>query len=208
MNTFVAVFGYMPLLRSNMRLDPVLFKDSVSNLRKKYRQIELVSNQNCTRCSIMRNYLIFLSAPDNAKSSCTILDLFSLAHLYLFCTYDENRFRKDMHVQNFRKQERKERKIMSKCNKYNFKRNRSIVVRMCIYRRTGNICAFTYYAILGYRCCRAKQIKVRYSAGTHGDNPAIYLRIILYKLQSRNDAISIFDDVSRSYHTNCESAFN
>ncbi|XP_014470573.1 PREDICTED: exostosin-1 [Dinoponera quadriceps] len=44
MNTFVAVFGYMPLLRSNMRLDPVLFKDSVSNLRKKYRQIELVSN--------------------------------------------------------------------------------------------------------------------------------------------------------------------
>lgn len=49
MNTFVAVFGYMPLLRSNMRLDPVLFKDSVSNLRKKYRQIELVSNQNYTR---------------------------------------------------------------------------------------------------------------------------------------------------------------
>jgi len=44
MNTFVAVFGYMPLLRSNTRLDPVLFKDSVSNLRKKYRQIELVSN--------------------------------------------------------------------------------------------------------------------------------------------------------------------
>ncbi|CAG5106794.1 Similar to ttv: Exostosin-1 (Drosophila melanogaster) [Cotesia congregata] len=44
MNTFVAVFGYMPLLRSNMRLDPVLFKDPVSNLRKKYRQIELVSN--------------------------------------------------------------------------------------------------------------------------------------------------------------------
>lgn len=58
MNTFVAVFGYMPLLRSNMRLDPVLFKDSVSNLRKKYRQIELVSNQNCTHCSITRDYLI------------------------------------------------------------------------------------------------------------------------------------------------------
>ncbi|XP_065344358.1 exostosin-1 [Cloeon dipterum] len=42
LNTFAAVFGYMPLLRSNMRLDPVLFKDSVSNMRKKYRQIELV----------------------------------------------------------------------------------------------------------------------------------------------------------------------
>lgn len=44
LNTFAAVFGYMPLLRSNMRLDPVLFKDPVSNLRKKYRQIELVGS--------------------------------------------------------------------------------------------------------------------------------------------------------------------
>lgn len=34
--------SYMPLLRSNLRLDPVLYRDSVSNLRKKYRQIELV----------------------------------------------------------------------------------------------------------------------------------------------------------------------
>ncbi|KAG4074562.1 hypothetical protein HA402_005627 [Bradysia odoriphaga] len=42
LNTFAAVFGYMPLLRSNLRLDPVLYRDSVSNLRKKYRQIELV----------------------------------------------------------------------------------------------------------------------------------------------------------------------
>lgn len=42
LNTFAVVFGYMPLLRSNLRLDPVLFKDSVSNLRKKYRRIELV----------------------------------------------------------------------------------------------------------------------------------------------------------------------
>lgn len=45
LNTFAAVFGYMPLLRSNMRLDPVLYKDAVSNLRKKYRQIELVGNR-------------------------------------------------------------------------------------------------------------------------------------------------------------------
>lgn len=45
LNTFAAVFGYMPLLRSNMRLDPVLYKDAVSNLRKKYRQIELIGNR-------------------------------------------------------------------------------------------------------------------------------------------------------------------
>ncbi|XP_067008988.1 exostosin-1 [Anabrus simplex] len=44
LNTFAAVFGYMPLLRSNMRLDPVLFKDPVSNLRRKYHQIELVGS--------------------------------------------------------------------------------------------------------------------------------------------------------------------
>ncbi|XP_044764759.1 exostosin-1 [Coccinella septempunctata] len=44
LNTFAAVFGYMPLLRSNLRLDPVLFKDPVSNKRKKYRRIELVGN--------------------------------------------------------------------------------------------------------------------------------------------------------------------
>ncbi|KAG8170436.1 hypothetical protein JTE90_011400, partial [Oedothorax gibbosus] len=36
------VFGYMPLVRSSTRLDPVLFKDPVSNLRKKYRKMEVV----------------------------------------------------------------------------------------------------------------------------------------------------------------------
>ncbi|XP_013413641.1 exostosin-1a isoform X1 [Lingula anatina] len=41
-NTFVTIFGYMPLVRSNTRLDPVLFKDPVSNLRKKYRQMEVL----------------------------------------------------------------------------------------------------------------------------------------------------------------------
>lgn len=41
-NTFATIFGTMPLVRSNMRLDPVLFKDPVSNLRKKYRKLELV----------------------------------------------------------------------------------------------------------------------------------------------------------------------
>ncbi|XP_071114618.1 exostosin-1b-like [Haliotis cracherodii] len=41
-DTFASVFGYMPLVRSKSRMDPLLFKDPVSNLRKKYRQIELV----------------------------------------------------------------------------------------------------------------------------------------------------------------------
>ncbi|XP_063565518.1 exostosin-1 isoform X1 [Gorilla gorilla gorilla] len=40
MNTFASWFGYMPLIHSQMRLDPVLFKDQVSILRKKYRDIE------------------------------------------------------------------------------------------------------------------------------------------------------------------------
>ena len=42
MNKFTEAFGYMPLLRSSMRLDPVLFKDPVSMNRKRYRQIENV----------------------------------------------------------------------------------------------------------------------------------------------------------------------
>ncbi|XP_061520114.1 exostosin-1b [Phycodurus eques] len=40
MNKFASWFGAMPLVRSQMRLDPVLFKDQVSILRKKYRDIE------------------------------------------------------------------------------------------------------------------------------------------------------------------------
>ncbi|XP_035970446.2 exostosin-like 1 [Halichoerus grypus] len=35
-----AEFGYMPLVSSRLRLDPVLFKDPVSVLRKKYRSLE------------------------------------------------------------------------------------------------------------------------------------------------------------------------
>ncbi len=41
-NQFASAFGYMPLMKSSFRLDPVLFKDAVSNARKKYRQLELV----------------------------------------------------------------------------------------------------------------------------------------------------------------------
>lgn len=39
-NTFASWFGAMPLVQSQLRLDPVLFKDQVSILRKKYRDIE------------------------------------------------------------------------------------------------------------------------------------------------------------------------
>ncbi|KAH3710441.1 hypothetical protein DPMN_069923 [Dreissena polymorpha] len=42
-DTFANIFGYMPLIRSKTRMDPILFKDPVSNLRKKYKQIELVN---------------------------------------------------------------------------------------------------------------------------------------------------------------------
>jgi glucuronyl/N-acetylglucosaminyl transferase EXT1 len=36
-------FGYMPLIKSQMRFDPVLYKDAVSNTRKKYRKLELMT---------------------------------------------------------------------------------------------------------------------------------------------------------------------
>ncbi|XP_029475083.1 exostosin-like 1 [Rhinatrema bivittatum] len=39
-NQFVSWFGYMPLVHSQFRLDPVLYKDQVSVLRKKYRHLE------------------------------------------------------------------------------------------------------------------------------------------------------------------------
>ncbi|XP_063616652.1 exostosin-1 isoform X1 [Cydia splendana] len=44
LNTFAAAWGYMPLVRSVLRLDPILFKDPVSTLRKKYRKMELVAS--------------------------------------------------------------------------------------------------------------------------------------------------------------------
>ncbi|XP_058160058.1 exostosin-like 1 isoform X2 [Dasypus novemcinctus] len=39
-NRIAAGFGHMPLVSSRLRLDPVLFKDPVSMLRKKYRRLE------------------------------------------------------------------------------------------------------------------------------------------------------------------------
>ena len=37
----VEEFGYMPLLETSVRFDPVLYKDPVSNFRKKYRLLEV-----------------------------------------------------------------------------------------------------------------------------------------------------------------------
>ena len=42
LNTFADWYGFMPLMKSNLRIDPVLFKDPVAITRKKYRQIEVV----------------------------------------------------------------------------------------------------------------------------------------------------------------------
>ena len=44
LNNFFNVLGRMPLLMSNFRLDPVLFKDKVSIQRKKYRQMEKINS--------------------------------------------------------------------------------------------------------------------------------------------------------------------
>lgn len=41
METLVDIFGYMPLIKSQVRMDPLLYKDPVSNLRKQYRLLEV-----------------------------------------------------------------------------------------------------------------------------------------------------------------------
>ena len=43
LNMLVTAFGYMPLRHSSVRFDPVLFKDSVSMLRKEYRNLDVLS---------------------------------------------------------------------------------------------------------------------------------------------------------------------
>ncbi|KAL9962988.1 hypothetical protein ACROYT_G032148 [Oculina patagonica] len=40
MESLVEIFGYMPLVKSQIRMDPLLYKDPVSNLRKQYRLLE------------------------------------------------------------------------------------------------------------------------------------------------------------------------
>jgi len=41
METLVDIFGYMPLVKSQVRMDPLLYRDPVSNLRKQYRLLEV-----------------------------------------------------------------------------------------------------------------------------------------------------------------------
>ena len=57
-NIFFSGFGQMPLIKSKLRLDPVLFKDPVSNLRKKFRKIELAQWGECDITDVLM--LIFL----------------------------------------------------------------------------------------------------------------------------------------------------
>jgi len=40
---FTELLGHMPLIRSSVRFDPLLYRDPVSILRKKYRHIENVA---------------------------------------------------------------------------------------------------------------------------------------------------------------------
>jgi len=40
LNQLLEIYGGVPFKRSTVRLDPILFHDPVSNLRKKYRQLE------------------------------------------------------------------------------------------------------------------------------------------------------------------------
>ena len=38
----ISLFGYIPLVKSKIRLEPLLYKDAVSSMRKKYRKLEMV----------------------------------------------------------------------------------------------------------------------------------------------------------------------
>ena len=42
LNMIVSAYGYVPLQYSAVRMDPVLFKDNVSMLRKEYRKLEVI----------------------------------------------------------------------------------------------------------------------------------------------------------------------
>lgn len=77
MNVFSHWLGYMPLVHSQMRLDPVLFRDQVSILRKKYRDIEkLWKSQGNVRdssrrkrvCSCARVFPCFLCKCENERT--------------------------------------------------------------------------------------------------------------------------------------------
>ena len=42
LNMVVNAYGYVPLVYSAVRMDPILFKDNVSMLRKEYRRLEVL----------------------------------------------------------------------------------------------------------------------------------------------------------------------
>jgi len=44
-NKFVEDFGYMPLVASQHRLDPTLYRDDVAAWRKEYKSIETVAKE-------------------------------------------------------------------------------------------------------------------------------------------------------------------
>ncbi|KAF3850170.1 hypothetical protein F7725_019889 [Dissostichus mawsoni] len=72
MNAFSHWLGFMPLVHSQMRLDPVLFRDQVSILRKRYRDIERLSQS-----------AILSSSPSHSSfvSAFIYLSLISPSHL-------------------------------------------------------------------------------------------------------------------------------
>ena len=43
-NMVTNAYGYVPLVYSSVRMDPVLFKDNVSMFRKEYRKLEVLYN--------------------------------------------------------------------------------------------------------------------------------------------------------------------
>ena len=41
-NMVTNAYGYVPLIYSSVRMDPILFKDNVSMFRKEYRKLEVL----------------------------------------------------------------------------------------------------------------------------------------------------------------------
>ena len=59
----------MPLLKSSTRFDPVLYKDAVSNARKKYRKIELVPISTGNQAAAANNNNIAAAVASEAKAA-------------------------------------------------------------------------------------------------------------------------------------------
>ena len=59
----------MPLLKSSTRFDPVLYKDAVSNARKKYRKIEIVPISTGNQAAAANNNNVAAAAASEAKAA-------------------------------------------------------------------------------------------------------------------------------------------